>query len=202
MAAFAASLVARALRAGAGPLLAALPGGSTPLPFFRELSRRQLPWEKAVFFMSDERTVPLSSPHSNFGAARRLFFSRAGVPAASLRPVRGADSYDRLLRREGPLDLVFLGLGGDGHTASLFPGSPALRSARLASAVKAPAGVTPRRRVTLTLKAINAAGTVVLMAAGPGKKEVFLRAAASDRALPAGRLKPRGELYLLFSEKA
>jgi len=207
MAAYAAGLFAKVLRAKKhGPLLAALPGGKTPARLFRKLVSMDLPWERSVFFMSDERLVPLSSRQSNFGAARRLLFSKIGVPRANLRPVipPGAAAYEKELLEatggSGRLDLVFLGLGEDGHTASLFPGSPALQSARLVSGAEAPRGATPRRRVTLTLKALAKAGTIILLASGPAKKEIFARAAAGDKKIPAGRLKPRGDLYLLYSE--
>lgn len=207
MAAWAAALFGRALLAKRGaPLTAALPGGRTPLPLFAELAKMRLPWRNAVFFMSDERLVPLSSRHSNFGTAQRALFSKTDIPPANLHPARAAAALEKQLLAatggSGRLDLVFLGLGADGHTASLFPGSPALRSGRLAAPAGAPRGTTPRRRITLTLKALNRARTVILLAAGPEKKNIFLRAAAGDKKIPAGRLKPRGELYLLFSRKA
>jgi len=206
LAAWAAALFERTLRAKRGrPLLTALPGGRTPLPLFDRLAAMTLPWENAVFFMSDERVVPFSSPKSNFGSARRGFFSRTGIPRANLRPALSAAALEKALLKDtggtGRLDLVFLGLGEDGHTASLFPGARAPRGGSLAAAAEAPPGITPRKRITLTLEALNRAGTVVLMAAGPAKKEIFRRAAAGDKELPAGRLRPRGELYLLFSEK-
>ena len=98
------------------------------------------------------------------------------------------------------MDLVFLGLGEDGHTASLFPGSPALDEMdKFVCAAAAPCGIKPAKRVTLTLKALNRAGALVLMAAGPAKKEVFDRAARGDRTIPAGRLRPNGNLTLLYS---
>jgi 6-phosphogluconolactonase len=201
MAAFAGALFARALSGKqTPPLLAALPGGSTPLPFFRRLAAMKLPWEKTVFFMSDERLVPASSKHSNFGSARRNLFSKIKIPRANLRPLRLGPG-GTAAGPEGRLDIAFLGLGADGHTASLFPGSPALASRGLVAAAAAPAGVTPARRVTLTLKALNGAETLVLMAAGPAKRAAFLKAAAGDKNIPAGRLRPRGDLYLLFSEK-
>ncbi len=211
MAAYAAGVFAKALRAKkGGPLLAALPGGKTPLPLFRKLASLGLPWEKALFFMSDERLVPSSSRQSNFGTARRLFFSKAAIPRSSLRPISpagaAAAAYEKELlkatRGRGRLDLVFLGLGGDGHTASLFPGSPVLSSSQLVSAALAPRGVRPRRRVTLTLRALNKAGAVVLMASGRAKEKIFSRAASGDKNIPAGRLAPRGDLYLLFSKRS
>ena len=209
MAAFAAGLFKRALLKRNGPLLTALSGGRTPERLFRKLAALPLPWEKAVFFMADERLVPLSSPHSNFGAARKALFAKIPVPKPNLHPVRlkpgAAAAYEKeLLKAAGPdgsLDLVYLGLGNDGHTASIFPGAPLAGNARLVSPARAPRGVKPSRRVTLTMKALNGAGTLVLMASGPEKKEMFGRAARGDKSIPAGRLRPRGKLYLLYSEK-
>lgn len=208
MGAFAARLFARALRRSRGRFTAAMPGGRTPEHFYRALAGMRLPWERARIFMSDERAVPLSSPDSNFGSARRLLFAPAGVPAASLHPLRpgtGAAAFGRELSRllgpGGRPDFVGLGLGADGHTASLFPGSPALRARGLAAAALAPSGVKPRRRVTLTLRAINAARLTVLMAAGPAKRAAFEAAVRREKKIPAGLLRPRGELYLLFAEK-
>ena len=209
MASFAAGLLRKALRRKRGCLLTAVSGGRTPERLFKELASLELPWERTIFFMADERLVPLSSPHSNFGAARRALFSKIAVPKANLRPVSvrpdGAAAYEKeLLRAAGPsggLDIVFLGLGADGHTASLFPGAPApADKKRLVSRARAPHGVKPAARVTLTLRALNGADTLVLMAAGPEKKEMFARAARGDKRIPAGRLRPRGKLYLLYSE--
>lgn len=210
MAAFAAGLFKKALLKKRGPLLAAVSGGRTPERLFNNLASMKLPWERAVFFMADERLVPLASRHSNFGSASKALFSRIAIPEANLRPVGrnpgAAAAYEKeLVKAAGPaggLDLVFLGLGADGHTASLFPGAPAPAAGRLVSLAKAPPGVKPARRATLTLRALNAAGTLVLLAAGPDKKEMFRRAARGDKRIPAGQLSPRGKLYLLYSEKA
>jgi len=210
MAAYAAGLFKKALLKKEGRFLAAVSGGKTPRRLFRELAAARLPWERAVFFMADERLVPLSSSESNFGAARGLFFSKIRIPRANLHPVRpgpgAAAAYARELLKEtggsGKLDLILLGLGEDGHTASLFPGSPALKEhKRLVAFSRAPASAGTRRRVTLTLKAINRASAVVLMAAGPSKKEVFERALRLDKKIPAGLLRPGGETHFLFSEK-
>ncbi len=205
MARYAAGLLGKALRSGRGVFTAALPGGRTPARLFRELARLPLPWERAVLFTSDERLVPLSSPASNFGAARKALFSRIKVPPGNLKPARSAAAWRRDLRAAagpgGRLDAVFLGLGTDGHTASIFPGSRAWRSRGPVAAVRAPRGVKPSRRLTLTPAAIEKARLVVLLASGPAKRAVFELAAAGDRAVPAGRLRPRGRFYLLFSER-
>jgi len=208
VAGFAAGFFEAALREKSrGKFLVAISGGRTPAGLFKKLSALPLPWDRVVFFMADERLVPLSSPDSNFGAARRALFSRIKIPAANLRPVKnGAAAYEKELLKEtgdsGRLDLIFLGLGEDGHTASLFPGSPVLHErGRFVSAARAPRGARPEKRVTLTLKALNRARALVLMASGPGKKKIFERAARGDRSIPAGRLRPRGGLHLLYSER-
>jgi len=213
MAAYAARLFARRLRAKKeGPFLAALSGGRTPAALFGALARLELDWSRVHFFMADERLVPQSSPSSNYGQARALLFSRIRIPAANLhpprlkRPAQAAAAYEKEIKElagpAGALDLVFLGLGEDGHTASLFPGAPELcERKKLVVPAKAPPGVKPAARLTLTFKALNAAGAAVLLAAGPAKKSLFARTVAGDKALPAARVRPAGGLYLLFSEK-
>jgi len=210
MAGFAARLFKKALLGKAGKFTAALSGGGTPAGLFKKLSTLPLPWNRVVFFMADERLVPLSSPESNFGLARARLFSKIKIPRRNLHPVKpgpgAAAAYGRELLKEtggtGRLDLVFLGLGEDGHTASLFPGSRALGEDRApVCAALAPRGARIRRRVTLSLKTINKASVVVLMAAGPAKKEIFERALLRDKKIPAGLLNPRGEFYLLFSNR-
>lgn len=210
MAGFAAGLFRKALLGKAGKFTAALSGGGTPAGLFKQLSALPLPWSRVVFFMADERLVPLSSAESNFGMARARLFSKIKIPRGNLHPVKpgpgAAAAYGRELLREtggtGRLDLVFLGLGEDGHTASLFPGSRALEeNGAPVCAALAPRGAKVRHRVTLSLKTINKAFMVVLMAAGPAKKKIFERALLRDIKIPAGLLNPRGEIYFLFSEK-
>lgn len=212
LARFAAGLLTRALRGKKGPLLVAVPGGRTPLPLFEALAAARTDWARVHFFMADERLVPANSPASNFGQARKLLFSKIAIPPRNLHAVKpgpprlAAAAYGRelsaLAGRAGGPDLVFLGLGEDGHIASLFPGSAALRAAAgLILPARAPAGVKPASRITLSLAALNAAPTVALMAIGRAKKAVFARAAAGDPELPAGRLSPRGALYLLYSDE-
>ncbi len=210
MADFAARLFKKALLEKSGKFIVALSGGRTPAGLFKKLSAMPLPWSRVVFFMADERLVPLSSPESNFGAARALLFSKITIPRGNLHPAApgagAAARYGRELFKEtggsGRLDFILLGLGEDGHTASLFPGSPALEENKEpVCAVLAPRGVKTRRRVTLSLRTINKASTVVLLASGPAKKKVFKRALLRDKNIPAGLLNPRGELRFLFSEK-
>lgn len=211
LARFAAGLLTKALREKTGRLLVALPGGKTPLPLFKALAAGRTDWSRVHIFMTDERLVPAGSPASNFGQADRSLFSKIEIPPGNLHavkpgsPRRAAAAYGREIKRlagsAGGPDLVFLGLGEDGHIASLFPGSAALSAAAgLVLPARAPEGVKPASRITLSLPALNSAPTVVLMAIGQAKKAVFARAAAGDAALPAGRLRPRGALYLLYSD--
>lgn len=205
MAAFAADLFEKALLKKNGKFTVALSGGRTPALLFKNLASRPLPWNRVIFFLADERLAPVSSRDSNFGTARRGLFSKIKIPSANLRPVKTAASYERELLSEtapsGRLDFVFLGLGTDGHTASLFPGSAAEKSEKLSLAITAPRGVRPEQRLTLTPKALNRARAVVLMAAGPAKRKIFDLAAHADKKIPAGRLAPKGEFHLLYSEE-
>lgn len=120
----------RSLKVG-GSFAVALAGGSTPRRTYEFLAASPLsdlmPWTDTHVFWSDERCVPLSDPRSNERMARRSLLDYVPVPPGQIHPMRcGAAEYEGGLRESFPLDLVLLGLGSDGHTASLFPGSPAL----------------------------------------------------------------------------
>ena len=223
LARFAAGLLIKALREKKGPLLVALPGGRTPLPLFEALAAARADWSRVHFFMTDERLVPAGSPASNFGQAKKLLFSKTAIPPRNLHavkpgsPRRAAAAYGREIRalagRAAGPDLVFLGLGEDGLRPGIDTDLPLLDSTRLLARAalraaagpvlpaRAPAGVKPASRITLSLAALNAARTVALMAIGRAKRPVFARSAAGDAALPAGRLSPRGVLYLLYSDE-
>jgi len=180
---------ARAAVTARGRFAVAISGGSTPRPVWARLAgphhRDDLPWERIEFFWADERCVPPDHPDSNYRAARQTLLDRVPVDPARIHRVRGeaepavaAEEYDGELRRtlatgagEPPrLDLALLGLGPDGHTASLFPGSAALESSRLAEAVPAAIVLPPVvDRVTLTPVALNAARQVAFLVAGASK---------------------------------
>ncbi len=196
-----------------GFMSAALSGGKTPLVFFKALAvEKGLDWGRIFFFFSDERLVRHDSRDSNYKAAGDLFFSKVQVPALNIFAVpvsKGAGAaaaYEKTIRcffkaRKVSFDLVLLGLGTEGHTASLFPGGPALREKkRLAVSVLAPAYARPRRRVTLTLKTLNSAKAVIFLVSGPEKKEVFESLAKAKKNLPASKIKPAENLYLFYSK--
>lgn len=222
----AARLVAR--KAGAaiaqrGAFTLALSGGSTPRGLYERLARepfsRGIDWERVHLFWGDERRVPEESPASNFGLARRELLENIPVPPANVHPMPGemdpardaARAYEtelaRVFRVEPPsfprFDLILLGVGADGHTASLFPGALSLREKkRWVVAVEGAGASSPVGRLTLTLPVINSSRGAVFLVSGPGKGEVLetiLKRPDEARGLyPAALVRPtRGELFWL-----
>ena len=188
----AASLAARVAAAAAAAVAArgrfalAIPGGSVVRLLARGLTAPIAAANGHVFW-TDERRVPLSDPQSNFRLAQtELLPKLAGVHA---HPVRGAAAdYETELRPFLPLDLVLLGVGEDGHVASLFPGNPATReTARLVVEVHG-APKPPPDRVTLTFPVLNAARQILVVASGAGKAAIVGRVFAAPGNLPAQRL--------------
>lgn len=166
----------------------ALAGGSTPLACYRLLAkRRDLPWGRVSVFFSDERCVPPDHADSNYAAALGALL-RYVDPGAVHRIAGelGADSAAALYAPDvaaAPLDLVLLGIGPDGHTASLFPGNAALDADGYVAAVH-DAPKPPPDRVTLTLRALREARRVVVLASGSEKADAVGRARAGE--VPAG----------------
>ncbi|MBI3976502.1 MAG: 6-phosphogluconolactonase [Armatimonadetes bacterium] len=194
-----------------GRFTLALVGGQTPEVLYRLLGAagpRALPYPRLEIFWSDERAVPPGHRDSNYRLAWEIWLSRVPVDPRRVHRIRGEEGpdaaaarYERELRRTlgipPRLDLILLGVGRDGHTASLFPHAPALRSARLVEAAVAPA--SPRKRVTFTPALIGAARRVLVLAAGREKARVVERALAhppSDT-VPASLLRGRNVSWLL-----
>lgn len=202
-----------------GDFAVCLSGGSTPRRLYELLAAPQIasrfPWQRVHWFWGDERFVPHDHPESNYRMAFDAFLSRVPVPAANIHPIptqrvppqEAAAAYEAGLKRfygaqslaaERPLfDVTLLGLGADGHTASLFPGQPALEEAR--RWVVAAPGSPPR--ITLTYPALDSSRDVAFLVTGAGKKEVLRRARAADPALPAARIRPTGRLHW-FTDRA
>ncbi len=202
-----------------------LSGGSTPGRLFAQLSngtmQNALDWEHTDLFWGDERCVPPDAPESNYNLARGTLFSRAIIPEGNIYRIRGelgaesaAADYQRQLeiycRKMGTdrpqFSCVLLGIGPDGHTASLFPGIAAAEEQQLwVAPVRTPQADPPLDRVTLTYPLLNAARTVLLLANGSGKAEI-LHALFNDpqaaEKYPAARLKPAGRFVLLADEAA
>lgn len=190
-----------------GRFMVALAGGSTPEGLYRRLAsepdRGRVDWPAAEVFWGDERCVPPGDPASNYRMAREALLDRVPIPGARVHRIRGeaepalaAQEYEMILRdrfgtphgalRPGAaFDLVLLGLGADGHTASLFPGSTALlERERWVLASRAPAA--PHRRVTLTAVVLRAAREVFFLVTGADKARALRQAITA----PAGALNP------------
>ncbi len=163
-----------------------LAGGTTVRGLFELMATRpyasRLDWDRVFLFWGDERCVPPDHPDSNYGMARKTLLEHVPVPAENvermkgeLDPAEAAEQYEAVLRRhfgdEAPrFDVLLQGMGSDGHTASLFPGTEALKE-RTRWVV---ANYVPKLeswRITLTIPAINAARNVIFMVSGPGKAE-------------------------------
>jgi 6-phosphogluconolactonase len=208
-----------------GHATVALAGGSTPKATYAELAAgqrqgtRPVPWEQVHVFLGDERMVPLDHPDSNHRMAQESLLRHVPVAAdhvhpvpTHLEPAAAARAYEDTLRRTcgtdsgvPRLDLVLLGMGTDGHTASLFPGTTALeeRTAWVAS------NWVPRlqaHRVTLTFPVLAQAGTVLFLVTGADKARVVreaLQPRAGDPRHPAGQVRPvAGRLLWLLDEAA
>lgn len=209
-----ADLLARAAEAGAH---IALTGGSTPRSAYERAAGAGVDWSRAVLWWSDERCVAPEDERSNYAMAKAALLDRlSGMPSVhriqgELGPHEGAATYERELHDcfgagMPELDLVLLGLGADGHCASLFPDSPALfEQDRIVVAVEE-AGLEPFvARVSFSLPLINAAARVVFLVTGAGKADAVARAfgADPDPGTPASLVAPTsGELILLCDPAA
>ena len=204
--------------------MVALAGGVTPRTTYERLAslplRDQMPWGQTWVFFGDERGVPPDHPDSNYRMANTALLSKVPIPAAQVARIRGeaddaeaaAAEYARAMTdvfgsRRGELpsfDLILLGMGVDGHTASLFPGSPVLKEVfRPVAAVHAAAASIPQR-FTFTFPLINAAARVMFLAAGSEKAKV-LKAALTEpgSGLPASMVHPiNGRLTWLLDRPA
>jgi len=193
-----------------GRFVCALAGGSTPRKLYSMLARPEyssrVPWEKCFFLFGDERCVPKDHPDSNFRMAVEALFHKVAVIGTQVHriqgelsnPSRAAHFYEETLRELFPdepfprFDLVLLGIGEDGHTASLFPGTDALRETErwvVANYVS----LLSDWRITLTLPAINAARQIVFLATGGGKAQIVAEAFGDgehDETLPSELVMP------------
>jgi len=171
VAAAAADLVAGKLTGGARTL--SLAGGTTPARAHRLLCTKPIEWGRVTVLFGDERCVPPDDPESNYFSAKQELLDQV-FPAtvhrmpAELGPETGAALYDPVVRSLAPLDLVLLGMGPDGHTASLFPGSPALQAEGYVVGVRN-SPKPPPERVSLTLTALREARRVVFLVTGADK---------------------------------
>jgi 6-phosphogluconolactonase len=202
-----------------GQFKVALSGGNTPRQMFELLAsdefRGQVDWAKVRVFWSDERAVPPTNPESNYGMARRELLIRVPIPEGNVHRMeaekpsigRAAHDYEEVLRKYLDLDdrgfprfhMIFLGIGKDGHTASLFPGT---RVTRQTSRWVSTPMVTKlnMRRMTLTLPVLDAASRIVFLVVGSEKAEILhaVLQGKSDPPYPAQLVQPRDLGQKLF----
>jgi 6-phosphogluconolactonase len=197
------------------PETVALSGGSTPKRMFEMLVGQSVPWDGIQFFWSDERHVPPDDPESNYRMANEALLSRVPVLAENVHRIHGenpdaaqaAADYEntiiavtkQLLPR---LDLIFLGLGTDGHTASIFPGSEVLQETK--RLVAAPyVEKFASHRITMTLPLLNNAASVVFLVSGAEKAQIVKEVLEGENNYPAQAVKPtHGELIWMLDKDA
>jgi 6-phosphogluconolactonase len=221
LAAAAAEAFVRAASGSTGIFRVALSGGTTPKTLYGLLAeekgpyRARVPWERLHFFWSDERCVPPDHPDSNYRMAFEAMLGKVPVPPAQVHRVEGelpdaaeaANRYEELILASFDslprFDWIFLGMGPDGHTASLFPGTMAVaEKKKLVTDVWV--AEKKSHRVTLTFPILNAAKTVAFLVAGADKAamaRIVLEEPPSD-ARPASLVAPRGELLWLLDRAA
>ncbi len=196
----------------------ALSGGSTPKPLYEAIAAQQLPWDKIHIFWGDERYVAPDHADSNQLMARRAWLDRVDIPAANIHPVptekpdpaNAAREYEEHLTQffqttpgELPvMDVILLGMGDDGHTASLFPHTEALKVRDYLITVGNKDG---QPRITFTAPLINQARCVMFIVAGDNKRPALAQIfapIADDFSYPARLIQPEGELWWLLDHSA
>ena len=196
----------------------ALAGGSTPKPLYEKLAEQDLPWKKIHVFWGDERYVPADHPDSNEGMARRAWLDQVPLPAANIHPMPtdASDPAAAAAQHEAEVqafftistgtfpafDIILLGIGDDGHTASLFPHTDALQVRDRLITVGNKDG---QPRLTFTAPLINQAHAVLFLVAGASKRPALNHIFApedDDTLYPARLIQPQGELWWLLDEAA
>jgi 6-phosphogluconolactonase len=218
---YVAEWMAEAALAAPGPFRVSLSGGSTPKALYGLLAsdefRNRFPWRRVSWYWGDERFVPHDHPDSNYRMAREAMLTKAQVSPENIHaiPTDGAPE-DAALRYEQTLqeaygavtldprrplfDVTLLGLGPDGHTASLLPGEPVLSERR--HWVAAVSHGRPEVRITMTYPPIESGRRVAFLVAGKEKAEIFSKIRAGNSQVPAARVRPVGELYWFVDRAA
>ncbi len=196
----------------------ALAGGSTPKPLYEALAQADLPWDKLYIFWGDERYVPADHPDSNAKMARQAWLNQVAIPTEQIYPVptddpdpaAAAAQYEQTLRQVlgeptavPSLDIILLGMGDDGHTASLFPHTEALQ---VCDRIVSVGNKDGQPRITFTVPLINAGRYVLFLAAGankrPALRQVFAPAADAN-AYPSRLIQPlNGGPHWLIDQSA
>jgi 6-phosphogluconolactonase len=203
-----------------GYFAVALSGGNTPRTLYKLLASspfsQNIPWKKVFFFWSDERFVPATHKDSNFGMVKQILFDHIHVPAKNIFPIKGigdpeerAQEYENTLKlffhnKKPVFDLILLGVGEDGHTASLFPRSELLQEKKR---WVRPVWVEEKKswRISFTLPLINHAASVLFLVSGAEKKEIIKKLLRKKKnySLPAELVNPsHGIAYWMLDEAA
>jgi 6-phosphogluconolactonase len=204
-----------------GRSIIALSGGNTPKPLYEHLgqepTKSRLPWDRVHWVLGDERFVPPSDPASNYGMARTAFLGHVPVPPENVHPVEtegvtlneAATRYEAMLKGlygaetleagRPLLDLTLLGLGEDGHTASLLPGEPVLTE-RKRWVAPVPKG-REEERITLTYPSLNASAVVAFLVAGESKRAILDKILSGETDFPAAHIRAQGEV-IWFVDRA
>lgn len=200
-----------------GSFSVALSGGKTPAALLQKLAKeKKLPWNKTHVFMVDERFVPYHDENNNYRMINEILMRHVDIPAKNIHPIlttiespqASALKYEKELNsffksRPG-FDLLLLGIGDDGHTASLFPGSPSLKEKKHLSIAVPPSGTVISERITMTFPIINEAENIMFMATGSNKSGIIRNVIENEKSrLPAAMVRPRkGSLFFLLDETA
>jgi len=198
-----------------------LSGGSTPKTLYELLAsdefRSRFPWQRVSWYFGDERFVPYNNPESNYRMVREAMLDKAPVPPENIYPIPAdgspedaAERYERTLQNAygatildpaRPLfDLTLLGLGPDGHTASLLPGEPVLEERK--RWVAAVSHGRPEVRITMTYPVIESGRRVAFLVTGREKEPIFRAIRAGGSQVPAARVQPVGELFWFVDQAA
>jgi len=202
-----------------GKLNIAISGGNTPILFFEKLANLQndLPWEKINIFWVDERCVPPGHKESNYGMTQKVLLDKINIPKANVHRILGESGPESEAKRYGNeinhhifsyktwpvFDWILLGLGEDGHTASLFPGSPLMEKSISIAAV----AINPQneqKRITLTLPVLNQAKSITFLVSGHAKARVVHKILASGKNqsdIPAFLVQPVSGRAVWFLDK-
>jgi 6-phosphogluconolactonase len=204
-----------------GEFRVSLSGGSTPKASYELLAsdefRNRFPWTRVSWYWGDERFVPYDNPESNYRMTREAMLSKVPAPPGNIHPIPAdgtpedaARRYERTLQaaygattldpKRQLFDITLLGLGADGHTASLLPGDPVLNERKRWVGVVAQG--RPEVRITMTYPAIESSRLVAFLVAGKEKADVFSAIRAGNSQLPAARVRPAGELFWFVDQAA
>jgi 6-phosphogluconolactonase len=176
------------------PRSIALSGGELAHLCYSALRSERVEWSSIDVYFGDERVVPVASDESNEGMARRILLDEARPRSVHSMVAAGADAYDAVVRDAVPIDIVHLGLGPDGHTASLFEGSPALDEQKR-FVVETGDELHPFPRLTFTYPAIAASALAVVTVAGVDKRDA-IRRIRSGEDLPGARIRAKHVLWI------